>query len=72
MDTEPRFCVDCGRPAHPGHTISGHAYVRCYACMKARRTSQDRANAARRERDQIRRDCGLVAGRDSTGKRVWE
>lgn len=27
---------------------------------------------ARRERDQVRRDCGLVRGRDSLGRVIWE
>ena len=29
-------------------------------------------NFNRRERDQVMRDCGLVAGRDSMGRRIWE
>ena len=29
-------------------------------------------NAARRARDQVRRDCGLVRGRDSLGRVIWE
>ena len=30
------------------------------------------SNLARRERDQVRRDCGLVRGRDSLGRVIWE
>ena len=29
-------------------------------------------NTARRVRDQVRRDCGLVRGRDSLGRVIWE
>lgn len=29
-------------------------------------------NKARCERDQVRRDCGLVRGRDSLGRVIWE
>lgn len=31
-----------------------------------------RKNQLRRERDQVMRDCGLRAGRDSMGRRIWE
>ena len=29
-------------------------------------------NLARRNRDQVRRDCGLTRGRDSLGRVIWE
>ena len=35
----------------------------------AKRTAR---NLARRERDQVRRDCGLTRGRDSLGRVIWE
>ena len=37
--------------------------------LEAKRTAR---NLARRERDQIRHDCGLVRGRDSLGRVIWE
>ena len=53
-------CNDCG--AHPAGTCTG--------CDTRRRNG--RRAAARRERDGIMRDCGLVKVRGALGGAYWE
>jgi hypothetical protein len=33
---------------------------------------RERRNTARREREQVMRDCGLTRGKDSLGRTIWE
>jgi len=40
--------------------------------LKASKAKRDRKNAARRERDQIRRDLGLTRVRGALGGVYWE
>jgi len=42
----------------------------CIKCLARKHTLE--RNAARRALDGIRRDIGLVQGRDSTGRKIWE
>lgn len=37
-----------------------------------RRVRAIRAKRNRQTRESVMRDCGLVAGRDSMGRRIWE
>ena len=46
--------------------IYGHASMPGAGLKRAAR------NKARRDRDQVRRDCGLARGRDSLGRVIWE
>ena len=46
----------------------------CDAREEAARKAKRNANrkAARKANDQARRDCGLVKGKDSLGRSIWE
>ena len=48
------------------------AEIQCRALNKAEKDKRQARNKARRVRDQVRRDCGLVRGRDSLGRVIWE
>ena len=54
---------------HPLYAAAREAANHAKAAQAER---YDRLNQARRERDQVRRDCGLVRGRDSSGRVIWE
>jgi len=45
---------------------------RCTTCDGAKRRANDRRRAARRERDQVMRDMGLVKVRGALGGTYWE
>jgi hypothetical protein len=59
-------CGACCRLNH--RTVTG-ADRAAEAKRKARNA---RARANRQARESAYRDCGMVAGRDSAGRRIWE
>jgi len=67
-----RAYLDAGAIGEPPHfmhyDLSMQEAFRIIAEIKRNR----RANVARRERDQIRRDCGLVRVRGALGGIYWE
>ena len=48
------------------------AEIQYRALNKSETDKRHTRNLARRERDQVRRDCGLTRGRDSLGRVIWE
>ena len=61
----------CGKPAVRASKYPWSEIF--WACPEhADEADTARKNKARRDRDQVRRDCGLVRGRDSLGRVIWE
>lgn len=52
-------------------TLAG-ARKQANAMLDGMSSARSRATRRRRVMDGIRRDCGLVAGRDSSGRKIWE
>lgn len=64
-------CQTCSNHACNSVNERGACTV-CQARQDKEKARKARVNQRRREMDQMRRDCGLTAGRDSTGRRIWE
>jgi len=50
--------------------VGPHSPEGCAECQARMKTRK--ANAARRMREEAYRDAGLVCGRDSMGRKIWE
>jgi hypothetical protein len=66
----------------PVCTCGGNSWesAKCHWCGKSladaeaaqAQAKREKRNKTRRDRDQARRDCGLVRGKDSMGRTIWE
>jgi len=66
----------CGHPESIHTTYHPSNVMLCVECdchgFRKAESKQERANRLRRERDQIRRDCGLVRVKGALGGTYWE
>ena len=69
-----RARLDGGQCSPPDVPVYAAEYRQGYydAAFDPRAAKRIARNIARRERDQVRRDCGLTRGRDSLGRVIWE